>query len=98
MGGFTGGFWSGITPPLQKHPSSHRCAGSRAPLAHALRGALRWGPPSSPLPSLTLFDVLLQLLITCLPFDEPWGDTVRRGPRCLLGIPRAQPAWLPGEG
>lgn len=73
MGGLAGGFWSGITH-LQKSPSSHTHAGSRAPLAHAWgggEGAPQWGPSSSPLPSLTLCDVLLHLLIICLPFDEP---------------------------
>ena len=70
-----GGRLSWVLPvrnvPLQKQPPPrrHAHAGSRAPLSQG-RAPCR-GPSFSPLPSLTLSDVLQLLVPIHLPSDEP---------------------------
>lgn len=70
--------------PLHKHALPVDAMGAEPPLPGS---ALCQSPSSSPLPSLTLFDVLCCPALIHVLSDEPWGDTVCWGTRCLSGTP-----------
>lgn len=79
---------AGQEHPCHKHALPIDALAAEPPLPGA---ALCQSPSSSPLPSLTLSDVLACPALMHVLSDEPWGDTVCWGTRCLSGTPAPSP-------